>query len=210
MIVRLTGTLADVTEESVIIDRDGVAREVLAPPFAIDELAAYRGQEVTLHTLEFLEGNPASGHLVPRMLGFLHTEDKLFFSRFVSVKGLGPRKALKALSEPVRRIAGWIESAQTKELTRLPGIGKRTAELIVATLKGKLGDLALMGAEAEGEDVARLSRSQRDALEIMVELGDQRGDAERWLARAAQLHPDLDEPQDWVRSAYRIRTGVEG
>lgn len=210
MIVRMTGKLVEVTKESVILDRDGISREVLTPPFAIVELAAYRGQEVTLHTLEFYEGNPASGQLVPRILGFLHAEDKLFFSRFVSVKGFGPRKALKALSEPVRRIAGWIEAGQASELCRLPGVGKRAAELIIASLKGKLGDLVLSGAAASGEQAAQLTQSQRDALEIMVGLGDARSEAERWLARAAQLYPDLTEPQDWVRAAYRVRTGVEG
>ena len=65
MIVRLTGTLIDIAEESVVVDRDGEAREVLVPPFAINELAAYRGRVVTLHTIEFLEGNQASGNLVP-------------------------------------------------------------------------------------------------------------------------------------------------
>ena len=99
MIVRLSGSLVDVTEESVVLEREGIAREVLVPQFAVAELAAYRGQVVTLHTLEFLEGNSASGQLVPRILGFLHPEDREFFSRFVSVKGIGPRKALKALCE---------------------------------------------------------------------------------------------------------------
>ena len=85
MIVRLTGTLIDVTEETVVVERDGVAREILVPRFAVGELAACMGQEVTLLTMEFLEGNQASGNLVPRMLGFLHPEDKIFFSRFPSL-----------------------------------------------------------------------------------------------------------------------------
>ncbi len=210
MIVRLTGTLVDVSEESVIIDREGEAREVLVPPFAIGELAAYRGRLVTLHTIEFMEGNQASGHLTPRMLGFLHAEDRDFFTRFTGVKGIGPRKALKMLCEPVRRIASWIESGDTKALARLPGIGARGAQLVVATLKGKMDDLALpTGAEPHAEG-ARLSQAQRDALEVLVAWGDSRSDAERWLQRAAQLHPDLSGPDEWVRVAYRVKAGVEG
>ena len=155
MIVRLTGTLIEVTEESVVIDREGEAREVLVPQFAISELAAYRGQVVTLHTMEFYEGNPASGHLVPRMLGFLHTEDRVFFTRFVNVKGIGPRRALKILCEPVRRIASWIESADVKAIARLPGIGTRGAQLVVASLKGKMDDLALPGAAGRPAETAQ-------------------------------------------------------
>lgn len=210
MIVRLTGTLIEVTEESVVLDRDGVAREVLVPQFAISELAAYRGQVVTLHTMEFYEGNHASGSLVPRMLGFLHPEDRDFFRRFVAVKGIGPRKALKALGQPVRRIATWIESGDAKALAHLPGIGSRAAELIVASLKGKMDDLALPAAEPKEAKTGRLSQAQRDALEVLVAWGDTRGDAERWLERAAQLNPDVQMPDEWVRAAYRVKTGVEG
>lgn len=209
MIVRLTGTLIEVNEESIVVDRDGIAREVLVPHFAISELAAYRGQLVTLHTIQFYEGNQASGHLTPRILGFLHPEDREFFSRFVSVKGIGPRKAMKALAEPVRRIASWIESSDAKALARLPGIGNRAAELIVATLKGKVSDLAIGGASTAPTQAVQLSSGQRDALEVLVAWGDPRGDAERWLERAGQLHPDLQSPDEWVRMAYRIKTGVD-
>ena len=125
MIVRLTGMLIELSEEAVVLEREGIAYEVLVPQYALGELAAHRGSEVTLHTVQFFEGNQASGHLTPRLLGFLHPEDKLFFARFVSVKGIGARKALKALSEPVRRIATWIKAGDTKMLARLSGIGKR-------------------------------------------------------------------------------------
>ncbi len=210
MIVRLSGTLIGVTEDSIVVDREGVAREILVPHFAIGELAAYRGQVVTLHTIEFYEGGHNSGQLVPRMLGFLHREDRDFFKRFVGVKGIGPRKALKALAEPVRRIASWIESGDAKALARLPGIGNRAAELIVATLKGKVSDLALGdGGFAAGKAV-ELTSAQRDAMEVLVAWGDPRGDAERWLQRAAQLHPDLQSPDEWVRVAYRVKAGMEG
>jgi Holliday junction DNA helicase RuvA len=210
MIVRLTGTLIELAEESVIIDRDGVAREVLVPRFAIGELAAYRGQVVTLHTTELYEGNHSSGHLVPRMLGFLHPEDRDFFTRFVEVKGIGARKALKALCEPIRRVATWIETGDAKALARLPGIGSRAAELIIASLKGKMDDLVLAPAETHEAKTAQLSPPQRDALEVLVAWGDSRGEAERWLERAAQLHPDLQLADEWVRAAYRIKTGVDG
>ncbi len=210
MIVRLTGTLIEVAEDSVVVERDGVAREVLIPPFAITELASCRGSEVTLHTQEFFEGNQASGHLVPRILGFLHPEDRTFFGRFVGVKGIGPRKALKALSEPVRRIATWVESGDAKALTTLPGIGKRAAELVIATLKGKLEDFAMEDAGVSVTGSAQLSDSQRDALEVLIALGDTRPDAQRWIERAAQLHPELIDSGDWVRAALKVRSGAEG
>lgn len=209
MIVRLTGTVLDVSEEAAVIERDGIAREVLVPRYAIGELAACVGRQVTLFTLEFLEGNSAmGGTLTPRLLGFAHEQDRAFFKRFISVKGIGPRKALKALAEPVVRIARWIEQADQKSLARLPGIGKRAADLIVAELRGKL-DAFAMGGDHEATPAATLNNTQRDALEVLLAWGDSRPDAERWLERAAQLHPDVDSADEWVRAAYKIKSGVE-
>lgn len=211
MIVRLTGTLIDIDEDSATLERDGVAREVLVPRYSVGELAACRGREVTMYTLEFYEGNQASGHLVPRLIGFLHAEDKVFFRRFISVKGIGLRKALKALSEPAGRIASRIQDGDAKGLAQLPGIGKRAAELIVAELRGKMDDLALAPSGArDAPEAVKLTKIQRDALEILVAWGDSRPDAQRWLERAAQLHPDVDAADEWVRVAYRVKTGVEG
>ena len=211
MIVRLTGTVIEVTEETAVIERDGIAREVLVPGYAIGELTASRGMEVTVHTLEFIEQNQSGGNMTPRLVGFVHAEDRAFFRRFISVKGIGTRKALKALAEPVRKIAVWIEQADKKALSSLPGIGARAAEMIIAELKGKLGDLAIGGETvAATVDTSRFTTPQRDALEVLIALGEHRVEAERWLERAAQLHPDVADAEEWVKTVYRIKTGVEG
>lgn len=210
MIVRICGKLVEVDKESVMVEKNGFTYEILVPHYSISELASYRGQEVKLHTMEFYEGNQASGHLVPRMLGFLHPEDRIFFTRFINVKGIGPRKALKALAEPVRKIATWIESSDTKSLSSLPGIGPRAADLMVASLKGKMNDLALPDSATQNVAAELLSQAQRDALEILVAWGDPRSDARRWIERASQLRPDLQSPDEWVRTAYRVKAGMEG
>lgn len=209
MIVRLTGTLLDLASDSVVIERNGIAREVLVPGFAVGELAASRGLEVTLHTLEFIEASAAVGNMIPRVVGFLHVEDRAFFHRFISVKGIGVRKGLKALAEPVRRVAGWIQAGDAKSLATLPGIGKRAAEMIVAELKGKVDQFAL-GGSSPAVETGRFTGAQREALEVLLALGEARADAERWIERAAQLHPDLGATEEWVKASYRIKTGVEG
>jgi len=210
MINHITGQLVTVGEESVVVERGGVGFIAAVPRYALGELAACRGREVTVHTMLFIEGGQSGGHLSPVLVGFLHAEDKIFFKRFTSVKGIGWRKALKALAEPVGRIAAWIEQADVAALKRLPGIGARAAELIVAELKGKMEDIAIAAGGSRVVDTGRFTADQRDALEIMVALGDGRTDAERWLERAAQLHSDTDGADDWIRAAYRIKTGVEG
>jgi Holliday junction DNA helicase RuvA len=112
------------------------------------------------------------------------------------------------MTTPPRQLAGWIEAGDVKALSRLPGVGARTAEHIVATLRGKLDAFALAGA-APAEKVFDWTDAQRAAVEVLVQWGDSRADAERWLQRAARLHPDAAGPDEWVRLAYRIKTGLE-
>lgn len=207
MIVRLTGILSDVMEESVVLERDGEAREVLVPRAAVGTLAGRRGTEVTLHTFEVIEGGQNSAYQTPRLIGFISAEDKAFFLRFIGVKGMGVRKALKALSEPSRRIARWIQDGDVKALATLSGVGPRGAQVIVAELKGKLDGMALPES-AEGEVLKTAwSLAQRDALTVLTGWGDSRADAERYLAEAAKQGAAFDHAEDWVRAAYRIKAG---
>lgn len=94
-------------------------------------------------------------------------------------------------------------------LARLPGIGRRAAEQIIASLRGKVTAHAYAAADVPAASKRELNDDQRDAIEILVAWGDSRVDAERWIARAAQLHDDLASPEDWVRAAYRIKGGAE-
>lgn len=213
MIVRMTGTVSDVHDDSVVIDRDGIGYEVLICGYSAGELRSCTGQEVTLHTTEYFEGSSVGGNLIPRLVGFLHAADRAFFSRFITVKGMGVRKAIKALALPTGQVAAAIEAGNARALAGLPGIGKRLADTIIAELKGKVTEFALEEAEPHAEPAgtsAGWSHEQRDALEVMVALGERRQDAQRWLERAIQLHPDAAGPDEWVRLAYRVRSGVEG
>ncbi|MBN1343152.1 MAG: Holliday junction branch migration protein RuvA [Phycisphaerae bacterium] len=210
MIVRITGMIDEVTEESVVIERDGLAHEVLVPGYAIAELAAVHGQQVTLYTYEVYEGTAVGGNLVPRLIGFPHQEDRAFFKKFITVKGVGLRRALKALADPPARVASAIENGDTKTLIRLPGIGKRAAEQIVAELRGKLDAFAIAAAADRPPAKIDWTSTQRDALEILIAWGERRQDAEEWLQRAAQLHPGIGQAEDLIRAAYKIKAGTEG
>jgi Holliday junction DNA helicase RuvA len=95
---------------------------------------------MTFHTLLYLEGDASGGNIEPRLVGFLKPQDKRFFEKFITVKGIGPKKALKALALPTGDVAHAIETKDTRFLVGLPQIGKRMAELIVAELAGKVGE----------------------------------------------------------------------
>lgn len=207
MIVRLIGTVAEVHEDRAIIEHGGLAYEVLICGNAINELTEHQGRQVALHTLHYLEASGVGGNLTPRLIGFPRLEDRAFFTRFITVKNMGARKALRALVMPMSRVAAAIESGDATMLAGLPGIGKRAAEQIIAELKGKVADFALgapAGEEAPSTD--NWTPEQHDALTVMVALGERRIEAQRWIDRAAALEPGPHGPDDWVRLAYRARS----
>lgn len=213
MIAKVSGLLAVVGEDRVLIDRDGLGYEVLVPGFLVMQLADRVGQPVTLFTMDYLEGSATSGNLIPRLAGFTSEAEKAAFQQILSVKGFGVRKALKALAVPIEQVAAAVEQGDTVSLSRLPGVGKRTAEQIVATLRGKLAAIAMQDKLLSkingqvGQAQAPLNQAQADALQVMIAWGDRRVDAEQYLRRAGEAHKDLKTPEEWVRAAYKIKAG---
>ncbi|MEW6250424.1 MAG: Holliday junction branch migration protein RuvA [Planctomycetota bacterium] len=209
MICRLSGRLAAVREDAIVLDVGGIGYEVMVPGSAGVELHRCVGQELTLHTVQYFEGNPAGAHLIPRLVGFLSEAEREFFNLFTRVKGISTRRALRAMSLPAAQLAAAIEHGDTHLLTTLPEVGKKTAAQIVAELQGKLTHL-LLGAEAAaapGGAPAVLTQAQRIAVDILVQWGDRRADAQRWVAAAVEADPNLTEPDDIVRAAYRVKQG---
>src|SRR5205085_6358295 len=138
MITKITGVLNRVLDEEVRLQVGALEYQVLIPEFVRRQVQTKVGQEVTLHTSEYLDGNPMQGRVVPRLLGFLCEADLEFFELFCTVDKVGTRKAMKALVRPVKEIANAIQRQDSKWLTTLPGVGAATAEQIVATLKRKV------------------------------------------------------------------------
>src|SRR5215211_6325338 len=180
MIASLTGTLQHVDEDRIHVQVGAILYELLVPAADVTRLNDDVGLEMTFHTLMYLQGDANGGNIEPRLLGFLRREDKKFFEKFITVKGIGPRKALKALALPVAEIAHAIESKDAKFLTELPEIGKRTAETIVAELSGKVkdfvGGISESAAGALGGAGGRRSGVEEDAIMALVALGERRVD----------------------------------
>src|SRR5437773_7356080 len=154
MITKITGVLNRVLDEEVRLQVGALEYQVLVPEFVRRQIQMRTSQDLTLHTSEYLDGNPMQGKVVPRLIGFTSEAELEFFELFCTVDKVGTRKALKALMRPVREIADAIQRQDNKWLTTLPGIGVATAEQIVATLRRKVTKFALMPAPREGEEQA--------------------------------------------------------
>ena len=207
MICRIIGRVAAVGEQAVVLEVGNIAYEVFVARSSLPDLQRLIGNDVTLFTMQYLDGNPTVGSLVPRLVGFLSEVDREFFNELVKVKGLGIRKALRAMSVPGSQIALAIENGDERFLSGLPEIGKRTATHVIAHLRGKVQRFVTPAAAPT--PVAELTSAQKIAMAILVSWGDRRADAQRWIAAAVEARPDLVEPDEIVRVAYRIKQGVQ-
>src|SRR6478736_4995417 len=144
MITRITGRLVALQSDAAIIAAGAFEHEVFIPEFVRRQLQGKIGEEISLRTIEYLEGNPGRGNLTPRMIGFASDAEREFFDAICSVDGVGVKKALRAMVRPVREVAVAIEEQDLKQLSALPGIGSAMAERIVAKLRRKMAKFALM------------------------------------------------------------------
>jgi len=149
LITQIRGILRVVAEESLTLAVEPLEIEILIPENTRRKLQAHVGEPVALHTILYIEGNAMGGRMTPRLVGFLSAIDREFFEVFCSVDGVGVRKALRAMVQPVRELARTIQDQDVKMLATYPGIGEATAERIVAKLRRKVGKFALIVAPAE-------------------------------------------------------------
>lgn len=216
MIASVAGTLEHVDEDRVLLRVGPIVYELLVPAADVERLRGLAGDDVTFHTLFYFEGDASGGGgLEPRLIGFMRPEDKRFFEKFTTVKGIGPKKALRALVAPVGEIARAIEEKDARALCQLPQIGKRLAELVIAELSGKVQAFATAAADENGRrgaggggaaTMARRPPAEEDAIATLVALGERRGDAEALLERARPGAPAPHTTDTLVREMLRLRT----
>jgi len=203
MISFLAGKLLKKDENRVVVLANGIGYEVLLPSIVREtynnKKAGEDGEQVELHIFY----HQSERQPKPMLVGFNFDVEKEFFERFIKVEDIGPTAAVKALVLPVPEIARAIEERDIKVLTHMKGIGKRTAEKIVATLNGKVGKFALMREEmlpvtVEPED---FKRQVEDVL--VKQLGHKRGEASQMISEALKRKPGIGSPEELFEEVYR-------
>ncbi|MEX0669254.1 MAG: Holliday junction branch migration protein RuvA [Pirellulales bacterium] len=206
MITKISGTLdrVDHTGNCIELAVGPMVHEVLVTELVRRSLQTKIGQSVTLHTMEFLEGTPGRGNLVPRIVGFLTEVEREFFDLICEVDGVGVRKALRAIIRPVGEIATAIDEQDAKALSMLPGIGAATAERMIAKLRRRMPKFALLIArDAPGEAATGSGDVFGETFEVLRSLGHSDSDARRLVdvLRAEKKKPK--DVQEALESIYR-------
>ncbi len=208
MIASIEGKLISLDNDRALVKVGAVSYEIMLPGYCVNALSDRIGSEVTLCTMEYYEGTPGGGNLIPRMVGFLNDGERDFFTRFTSVKGIGIKKGLRSLSMPIATIASAIETGDEKAVMLLPSVGKRLAQQIIAELKGKLSDFALNAAPLASTQAA-FKAFQAEALEILLAWGEKRNEAIELIELACKKHPDIKSAEELVPLVYRLKQGIE-
>lgn len=208
MITKITGKLLQVRQDAVTLGVDNFEYEVLICEFARRQLQHKLGEEVQLHTIQYMDGNPAQGRLTPRLVGFLNEAEREFFALFCSVDGVGTRKALRAMVRPVAEVAALIEEQDPKGLSGLPGVGPATAERIIAKLRRKVPRFALLITEEYGDgDVDTTERDLvAEVFDILRSLGHGEADARKLIDAALATNKKFKEAEDLIGAVYAQST----
>jgi Holliday junction DNA helicase RuvA len=195
MIGRLTGTLLEKNPPQILVDVGGVGYEIDVPMSTFYNLPAL-GEKLALNT-----------HLVVRedahlLFGFLTEAERALFRQLLKISGIGARMALAVLSGlSVTEFAQAVALQETGRLTKIPGIGKKTAERLLLELKGKLpvGGAATLKVGAGGTAATAAADALSDVLNALLALGY----SEREAATATRALPAEIGVSDGIRQALK-------
>ena len=172
MIAHIRGRLISKHPNQAVVDCGGVGYDVTISVPSFSALAAI-GSEVALHIHTHVREDAIA------LFGFLRPEEKALFERLLGVSGIGPTLAIKILSGmDAADMVGAIRGNDLGRLTRIPGIGRKTAERMVLELRDKLEHFGAAPAAPQ------VSAVEEDVLSALLNLGYQRAAAERALAGA--------------------------
>lgn len=205
MITEIRGHLVSLGDESVILELDSIRYEVLVPDFSRRVIQLKIGQEISLLTVHYIDGNPTKGgRMTPRLIGFVTEVEREFFDLFCSVDGVGVKKALRAMVRPVQDIAVAIEEQDVKTISSLPGVGAATAERIIAKLRRKMAKFALLISKetAPVDSTQTASDIVSETYQILLTLGHSEADARRLIDQTLVGRPKFKDVEALLQAVY--------
>ena len=203
MIRYIEGRLLKKEEDRVVVLANGVGYEILLPAIVRQTFHPKRSGEDGETVKLYVYYHQTDRQPKPVLIGFNVEPEKEFFEKFIKVEDVGPSTAVKALVLPIARIAKAIEERDSKTLESLKGVGKRTADKIIATLHGKVGKFALMREDQIPEE-AEVSDFKKQVEEVLVkDLGHKLTEAQRLVKEAMIRNPGVTTPEELFEEVYR-------
>ena len=203
MIGRIRGILAEKQAPDILVDVQGICYELQVPMSTIYQLPA-PGEGVVLHT-----------HLVVRedahlLFGFYSLQERQMFRSLIKVSGVGPKMALAILSGmAVDEFVRTIRINDIAGLTRMPGVGRKTAERLIVEMKDRLaewgGDMVLSDEAVSVPAGASAQPLSQEAETALIALGYKPAEATRMIAQVLKANPELTRSEELLRQALRSK-----
>lgn len=208
MITRVEGLLVELGETSVSVNCSGIHYEVFVPQNVLKSLQGTApGQPVSLVTYHYAQVDPSRS--IPVLIGFLNKVEREFFEKFITVSGIGPKAAAKALTVPIPQIADAIDAGDRVFLKTLPGVGEQRAREIIAKLQGKVARFGLIRDPAAKDRQAPASGSfKSEVMEVLLQLQYRKDEAEKMIERAVSHNPSIKTAEDLLNEVYRQKSGA--
>ena len=204
MIRYIEGKLLKKEEDRVVVLANGVGYEILLPAIVRQTFASKKAGEDGENVKLFVYFHQTERQPKPVLIGFNFEPEKEFFEKFITVEDIGPLTAVKALILPIAQIARAIEERDSKALERLKGVGKRTADKIIATLQGKVGKFALMVEYQTPQPAEEGVDFRKQVEEVLVkDLGHKLNEAQRLVKEAMMRNPGIETPEELFEEVYR-------
>ncbi|MFA4843070.1 MAG: Holliday junction branch migration protein RuvA [Candidatus Omnitrophota bacterium] len=204
MIARISGKIVERGTNHLLLDVNGLCYEVLIPQAVMQRIDDnINNGAINLITYHYLQVEPSKG--TPILVGFLNEVEKEFFQIFITVSGIGPRAALKALNQPISLIARAIDEADTNFLRSLPGIGQQRAREIVAKLQHKVGKFALIQDSKLKEEKPAMKGIEEEAMSVLEQLEYKKQEAVNMIKRALARSPDIQTTEELLNEVYKQR-----
>lgn len=206
MISQIEGTVRRLLENRVELDVGGLTYEILLPSRAYQQIRRMDPEKpLRLFTFHYLEGGMAANP-IPRLVGFVSELDREFFQLLRTVKNVGVKTALQSMILPVSDYARAIENEDIPTLKGLPEIGPATAKRVIAELKGKkLVKFMLLPSEAgDIESGPVLADYKAECLEVLMQMGKKRQEAEAWVVGAAERFPEIKESERLLTEIFKL------
>lgn len=205
MISRISGKVVEKGINYLILDTGHLCYEVLIPQTVMQRLDANIGGDgkVNLITFHYHQVEPAKS--IPVLIGFLNDIEKDFFQIFITVSGIGPKAALKALNKPISQIAKAIDEADLNFLKSLPGIGEQRAREIIAKLQNKVGKFGLIQDGKAKEVVSKTKDIADEALSVLMQLEYKKPEASAMIKKALENSPEIQSTEELLNMVYKQR-----
>lgn len=198
MIGQIRGVLVDKKPPDVLLEVNGITYEIQVPLSTLYQLPDI-GKQLVLHT-----------HFVVRedaqlLYGFYEVKDKTMFRALIKVNGVGPKLALAILSGmDADALVRTIRNNDVTALTRMPGVGKKTAERLIIEMRDRLNEWDTAGApELVQSGTATASTITREAETALVSLGYKPQQAARAIAQVLKDNPEIAESETLIRLALK-------